>query len=47
MFIFNSDGEKLHYDIFRNLSRTCAYDTVCKTRVSNGIRVDKYLVDSG
>jgi hypothetical protein len=44
---FISDGEKLHYDIARNLNRICAYDAVMITRVSKGLTVDKYVMDSG
>jgi hypothetical protein len=43
----NRDAEKLHYDIFRNLTRFCAYDSVMKTRVSSGFIADHYLVESG
>ncbi len=43
----NRDAEKLHYEIARNLTRFCAYDTFCKIRSSIGIDVDKIYLDSG
>lgn len=42
---FNSTeyGEKLHFDLFRNLSRQTVYDVSIKARCSLGLSVHKYL----
>ena len=42
---FNSAeyGEKLHFDIFRNLTRLTVYDVSIKARCSLGLSIQKYL----
>eukprot|EP01022_Parablepharisma_sp_SALTPOND_P004354 TRINITY_DN120146_c2_g1_i1.p1 TRINITY_DN120146_c2_g1~~TRINITY_DN120146_c2_g1_i1.p1 ORF type:complete len:682 (+),score=52.03 TRINITY_DN120146_c2_g1_i1:794-2839(+) len=39
----NSLGEKLHFDVFRNLTRYTVYDVAMRARCSLGLRVTKYL----
>jgi protein transport protein SEC24 len=41
------DGEKLHYDLARNLTRYLAYDAVMKVRTSQGISVTEYISPAG
>src|SRR5207248_868577 len=41
------DGEKLHYDIARNLTRFCGYDVVMNVRASTGISFSDYINPSG
>ena len=41
------DGEKLHYDIARNLTRTCGYDAVMNVRTSAGLSFADYLTPAG
>lgn len=41
------DGEKLHYDIARNLTRNCGYDAVMTVRTSTGVSFGEYITPSG
>ena len=41
------DGEKLHYDMSRNLTRYIGYDAVMKVRTSQGINITEYITASG
>ena len=43
MVVTGSHGEKLHFDIFRNLTRLTVYDVSFKARSSVGLTVTKYL----
>ena len=43
----NFDGEKLHYDIARNLTRFCGYDAVMNVRASTGISFAEYITPIG
>lgn len=42
--VFNSAdaGEKLHFDVFRNLTRTTVYDVSIRARASIGLNIEKY-----
>ena len=39
----NRHGEKLHFDIFRDLTRNTVYDVSMKARVSMGLSITSYL----
>eukprot|EP00826_Nyctotherus_ovalis_P047422 TRINITY_DN5452_c0_g1_i2.p2 TRINITY_DN5452_c0_g1~~TRINITY_DN5452_c0_g1_i2.p2 ORF type:complete len:275 (+),score=42.46 TRINITY_DN5452_c0_g1_i2:866-1690(+) len=39
----NSAGEKLHYDLHRNLTRLAVYNVLLRARCSVGLEVSKYL----
>lgn len=41
------DGEKLHYDLSRNLTRTIAYDTIMTLRTSKGLAFLDYVLPNG
>ena len=41
------DGEKLHYDIARNLTRYVGYDAVMNVRASTGISFAEYITPAG
>ena len=47
--MYNSvfDGEKLHYDLSRNLTRYVGYDAVMKVRTSQGISLSEYVTACG
>lgn len=42
-FDINKHGEKLHYDIFRILTRTQGIEVAVKARVSTGLTVTEYF----
>lgn len=42
-FNANSHGEKLYYQIFRNMTRIVANDCMVKVRVSTGLTVTQYF----
>jgi len=42
-FDVNKHGEKLHYELFRNLTRTQGSDVVMKARTSSGFTVTEYF----
>jgi protein transport protein SEC24 len=42
-FDINKHGEKLHYEIFRVLTRTTGTDVQIKARVSGGLTVAEYF----
>jgi hypothetical protein len=42
-FDCNSHGEKLYYQIFRNMTRVIATDVMIKVRVSSGFTVSEYF----
>lgn len=46
-FDLNTHGEKLHYEIFRILTRTQAHNVEFKLRVSSGYRVKEYFGSFG
>lgn len=41
------DGERIHYNLFRNLTRTAGYDCVMTLRTSNGLVVQEYYSGAG
>jgi len=41
------DGEKLHYDLSRNLTRTIAYDNIMTLRTSKGLAFLDYVLPNG
>lgn len=41
------NGTELHYALFRNLTRPCAYDAIMTVRCSNGIILYDYYTGSG
>ncbi|KRX02234.1 Zinc finger, Sec23/Sec24-type [Pseudocohnilembus persalinus] len=43
----NSDGERIHYDLFRNLTRVYAYDCMMTLRSSSGIVLHDYYTQQG
>ena len=43
----NFDGEKLHYEIARNLTRVCGYDAVMNVRCSAGVSFAEYITPAG
>jgi len=43
----NYDGEKLHYDLARNLTRYVGYDVVMTVRTSQGLAFSEYVLPTG
>ena len=43
----NYDGEKLHYDLARNLTRYVGYDAVMTVRASQGLIFQEYVLPRG
>lgn len=43
LFYHSSVGEKLHYDLYRNLTRVTVYGVLLRARCSLGLEVSKYL----
>ena len=45
--IFFSDGEKIHYTLFRTITRNTAYDCIMTMRTSQGITLQEYYTGAG
>lgn len=43
----NTDGERIHYELFRNLTRTYAYDCMMTLRTGTGIVLHDYYTQVG